>query len=62
MGQAVTILPYSIENEVVSISFFSSTLGVNRMRLLVIDVALTSSAFSEPFEENESFTRPKVPS
>ena len=33
-----------------SISFFNSTLGVNRIRLLVIDVALTSSAFSEPFD------------
>jgi hypothetical protein len=47
MGQCIiTLLPYILENETDSISLLSSVLGVNRMRLLVILDASTSSAFS----------------
>lgn len=45
-----------------SISAFRALLGVNKILLLVMLEAFTSSAFSEPFEEKESFTLPKFPS
>ena len=58
----ITLPRYTLENEADSISFFSSVLGVNRIRLLVMLDESTSSAFANPFDENESFTRPKFPS
>lgn len=53
---------YAFENEADSISFLSSALGVNRILFVVIPDESTSSAFSKPFEEKDSFTRPKFPS
>ncbi len=51
--------PHALVNEAFSISLFSSALGVNKMRLAVMKEESTSSSFAAPFDENESFTRPK---
>lgn len=39
--------------------FLSSVLGVNRILFVVIPDESTYSVFSKPFEEKDSFTRPK---